>query len=225
MRASILKFICGGRWARLWGKVMIATWRANRGCGLELEHEKNFFEQPAKCPRFQAGASPASRDRGGAKLFHYSWIGLGWSFNENQVISRTKKGLRRNPKAFSGRNHKFKRFFRPKTATSSSPKIPWGARNKSGGALPPRWRRACFQVIILALVETRITLIAARPCCFVCQVKYRLRQIRFMSSSCLRNPHGKAAAGIDERVKRLKILNAPIFFKPLIYHYRLTKTV
>ena len=26
-----------------------------------------------------------------------------------------KKGLRRNPKAFSGRNHKFKRFFRPKT--------------------------------------------------------------------------------------------------------------
>ena len=25
-----------------------------------------------------------------------------------------KKGFRRNPKAFSGRNHKFKRFFRPK---------------------------------------------------------------------------------------------------------------
>ena len=30
-----------------------------------------------------------------------------------------KKGLRRNPKAFSGRNQKFKRFFRPKTATFS----------------------------------------------------------------------------------------------------------
>ena len=33
-----------------------------------------------------------------------------------------KKGLRRNPKTFSGRYHKFKRFFRPKTATFSSQK-------------------------------------------------------------------------------------------------------
>ena len=31
------------------------------------------------------------------------------------MIFEKKKGLRRNPKAFSGRNHKFKRFFRPKT--------------------------------------------------------------------------------------------------------------
>ena len=46
--------------------------------------------------------------------FHYSWIGLRRVFSENQVISK-KKGLRRNPKAFSGRNQKFKRFFRPKT--------------------------------------------------------------------------------------------------------------
>ena len=33
-----------------------------------------------------------------------------------------KKGLRRNPKAFSGRNQKFKRFFRPKTVAFSSHK-------------------------------------------------------------------------------------------------------
>ena len=34
---------------------------------------------------------------------------------QKQVISKKKKGLRRNPKAFSGRNQKFKRFFQPKT--------------------------------------------------------------------------------------------------------------
>ena len=75
-----------------------------------------------------------------------------------------KKGLRRNPTAFSGRNHKLKHFFRPKPGdlqkkkvfaeirtlflakiTNShgfssqkqqlfpAKKIPWGARNKSGG--------------------------------------------------------------------------------------------
>ena len=30
---------------------------------------------------------------------------------------KKKKGLRRNPKAFSGKNHIFQRFFRPKTPT------------------------------------------------------------------------------------------------------------
>ena len=78
---------------------------------------------------------------------------------QKQVISK-KKGLRRYPKAFSGRNHKFKRFFRPKTALFAPKKIPWGARNKSGGQKrksggnapppppPPRWRRACRVVCI-----------------------------------------------------------------------------
>ena len=32
-----------------------------------------------------------------------------------QAISKKKNNLRRNPKAFSGRNQKFKRFFRPNT--------------------------------------------------------------------------------------------------------------
>ena len=40
--------------------------------------------------------------------FHYSWIGFRRIFSENQVISQ-EKGLRRNPKAFSGRHQKFKR--------------------------------------------------------------------------------------------------------------------
>ena len=60
-----------------------------------------------------------------------------------------KKGLRRNPKAFSGRNQKFKRFFRPKTVTFSSHKpalksrwgdvqISMGGRSISmGGRIPP----------------------------------------------------------------------------------------
>ena len=40
------------------------------------------------------------------------------------MISKKKKekGLRRNPKAFSGRNRKFKRFLRPKTVIFSSHK-------------------------------------------------------------------------------------------------------
>ena len=43
--------------------------------------------------------------------------------SQKQVISKQKKkGLRRNPKAFSGPNQKLKRFFRPKTATFSSQK-------------------------------------------------------------------------------------------------------
>ena len=64
---------------------------------------------------------------------------------QNQVISK-KKGLHRNPKAFSARNHKFKRFFWPKPATFPSPKNTVGGleinreggqKRKSGGALPP----------------------------------------------------------------------------------------
>ena len=59
------------------------------------------------------------------------------SVSENQVISKKKKkGLRRNPKAFSGRNnHKFKRFFRPKTAAFSSQKNAVGVQeiNRGGG--------------------------------------------------------------------------------------------
>ena len=46
---------------------------------------------------------------------------------------KKKKGLRRDPKAFSGRNHKFKRFLRPKTATFFSQKNTLGGKNKSGG--------------------------------------------------------------------------------------------
>ena len=61
--------------------------------------------------------------------------------------SKNKKGLRRNLKAFSGRNQKFKRFFRPKTVTFSSQKPAlnsrWGGRlnldegtlNLDGGTL------------------------------------------------------------------------------------------
>ena len=48
------------------------------------------------------------------------------------AFSQKKKGLRRNPKVFSGRNQKFKRFFRPKTATFSSLKP----------ALKSRWEDA-----------------------------------------------------------------------------------
>ena len=40
----------------------------------------------------------------------------------NPRYLQKKKGLRRNPKAFSGRNQKFKRFLWPKTATFSSQK-------------------------------------------------------------------------------------------------------
>ena len=90
----------------------------------------------------QTGASPALRDRRGggkfkirgAKLFHHFWIGLRRSFSENQVIFK-KKGLRRNREAFSGRNHKFKRFFRPKPATFFFPKNTVGGLeiNRGGG--------------------------------------------------------------------------------------------
>ena len=55
----------------------------------------------------KAGASPASRDRGskikirGAKIFaEFFWP-------KSHVISKKKKGLRRNPMAFSDRNCKF----------------------------------------------------------------------------------------------------------------------
>ena len=77
---------------------------------------------------------------------------------------KNKKGLRRNPKAFSGRNHKFKRFFRPKTATFSSPKNTGGARYKSGGQkrklggvapLPPRWRRAWKESVFVYFWDER----------------------------------------------------------------------
>ena len=56
-------------------------------------------------------------------------------FSEKQVISKKKKkkGLRRNPKAFSGRNRKFKRFFQPRTGDlqkkRSSPKSEGFFRN------------------------------------------------------------------------------------------------
>ena len=80
--------------------------------------------------------------------FHYSLIGFRRIFSENHVISK-KKGLRQNPKAFSGRNQKFKRFLRPKTVTFSSQKPAlnsrWGGRlnldgetlNLDGGTRPP----------------------------------------------------------------------------------------
>ena len=55
-------------------------------------------------------------------IFRYFWIGLRRVFSENQVISK-QKGLRRNPKAFSGRNQKFKRFFRPKTGDLQKKKV------------------------------------------------------------------------------------------------------
>ena len=62
---------------------------------------------------------------------------------QKQEISK-KKGLRRNPKAFSGRNQKFKLFSGQKQQLFPPKKIPWGARNKSGraktkigGAMPP----------------------------------------------------------------------------------------
>ena len=63
--------------------------------------------------------------------------------------SPKKKGLCRNPKAFSGRNQKFKRFFRPNTVTFSSQKPAlksrcgvaqsrWGdAQSRWGDASPP----------------------------------------------------------------------------------------
>ena len=67
---------------------------------------------------------------------------------EKHVISKKrekKKGLRRNPKAFCGRNHKFKLLLWIKTATFSSQKntvgrgqeINQGAKTKIGGAMPP----------------------------------------------------------------------------------------
>ena len=140
------------------------------------------------------------------------------------MISRTKKRSSPKSEGFFWPKSQIQTFFPAKNSNFFLPKKYRGGQEINRGPLPPRWRRACFQVIILALVETRITLIAAGPRCFVCQVKYRLRQIRFMSSSCLRNPHGKAAAG-NEESETLKNFYAPIFFKPLFYHYRLTKAV
>ena len=55
---------------------------------------------------FARSGGGAKLKSGGAKLFYSSWIGLRRSFSEIRC---------RNPKAFSGRNHKFERFFRPKT--------------------------------------------------------------------------------------------------------------
>ena len=54
-----------------------------------------------------------------------------------------KKGLRGNPKAFSGRNRKFKRFFRPKTGdlrkirSSPKSKIQTVFPDKNSKFLPP----------------------------------------------------------------------------------------
>ena len=69
-------------------------------------------------------------------------------------------GRRRNPKAFSGQNRKFQRFFRPKTPTNfkkylggQEKKYRWGQEKNRGGGiapLPPRWRRACFKVTNLS---------------------------------------------------------------------------
>ena len=126
----------------------------------------------------------------GAKLFHYSWIGLRRSFSKNQVISKKKglrqsfsgqnqmipppppkKGLRRNRKAFSGRNHKFKRFFRPKPTTFSSPKIPWGARNKSGGKNENRGGIAPPAPPLATLPDQRV--------CFEIDCRETPKQLRF----------------------------------------------
>ena len=52
---------------------------------------------------------------------------------------KKKKGVCRNPKAFSGRNHKFERFFRPKTVTFFSYKP--ALKSRSGDA-QPRWGNA-----------------------------------------------------------------------------------
>ena len=54
------------------------------------------------------------------RLFLAEITNLNVFSGQKQVISKKKKkkekkGLRRNPKAFSGRNHQFNRFLRPKT--------------------------------------------------------------------------------------------------------------
>ena len=57
--------------------------------------------------------------------------------------SQKKKGLRWDPKAFSGQNRKFLRFFRPKTPSSSQKntvggkKKIGGSKTKTGGHCPP----------------------------------------------------------------------------------------
>ena len=69
---------------------------------------------------------------------------------------KKKKGLRRNPKAFSGRNHKFKRFFPATNSNLFLPKkyrggqeINQGGKNENLGGhcppCPPRWRCAWFK--------------------------------------------------------------------------------
>ena len=125
------------------------------------------------------GASPASRDRGGKikirgqrfspkcdrRLFLAEITNFPTKCRRSPKKKRNKKGLRRNPKAFSGRNHKKRSspksegflwpksqiltFLCPKTPTSSSQKNTVGGKKKIGGktkiggrALPPRWRRA-----------------------------------------------------------------------------------
>ena len=65
----------------------------------------------------ESGASPALRDRGGGKIkiggkgfrrFLKAFFGQNFNvFFPPKAGDLQKKGLRRNPKAFSGRNHKF----------------------------------------------------------------------------------------------------------------------
>ena len=52
---------------------------------------------------------------------------------QSRVISKKKKKICRNAKAFSDGNHKFQRFFRPKKATFSSQKNTVGQEINRGG--------------------------------------------------------------------------------------------
>ena len=103
-------------------------------------------------------ASPASRDRGGkiqirGANFLPKCEGFFWPKSQifRPKASKKKKvfaEIRRlflaeiaNSNVFSAQKHQLK-------------KIPWGARKKSGGIapLPPRWRRACWDYIIFAVL-------------------------------------------------------------------------
>ena len=104
-----------------------------------------FFSNYEKLPG--AGASLASRDPGGkikirrAKVFaemQRLFLAKSQIFRPKAGDLQTnKKKIRRNTKAFSGRNRKFYRFFRPKYQLLPPKKIPWGGRKKSGGHCPP----------------------------------------------------------------------------------------
>ena len=79
--------------------------------------------------------------------FFLNWIKA--KFQRKSGDLKKKKGPRRNPKAFSGRNHKFKRFFSAKNSNFFLPKIYRGGQgiNRGGGGKnenrcnAPEWDR------------------------------------------------------------------------------------